>query len=190
MSPKESACARCSKALGSSCCEVLPGEQLASLTLADVERISRHARVKAEAFSEDEWLPEHEAIAYEARRPLYMGYFRHGPRRITLKTREGACVFLDRKTGCVLPGDVRPTACQLYPFELFPSGKWSLQVDRHGSVAEARSSGALACLAVEESKRMAEILRAFGLTRADVERLGEQISAEVKDHARRTSPRR
>ncbi len=183
-----SVCSRCPKALGSSCCEVLPGEKLATLTLADLERIGGHARLKIEAFCEEEWLTEPEAIAYQERRPLYAGYFRHGPRRLTLKARGGACVFLNRERGCVLPAEVRPSACQLYPFELFPSGQWSLQVDRHGSLAAARSSGGLACLVVEESQRMAEVLKGLGLDRAEVERLGEQIAREVSDHARRTSP--
>ncbi len=181
-------CARCPQRLGRSCCEVEGDEQLATLTLADVERMSAHLRWKAERFSEDEWLSDEAARAYEQRRPLYAGYFRHGPRRLTLRRRQGACVFHRRDGGCSLPTQVRPSACRLYPFELWPSGQWSLQVDRHGSAEVAGKLAGHACLAVEESASMEEVLKAFGGTEADVEALGEQLSTEVRDHARRTSP--
>src|SRR5207245_196045 len=102
-------------------------------------------------FSEDEWLSEEEARLYSERRPLYRDYFRHGPRRLTLRREAGACVFLDRKEGCALPTEVRPTACRLYPFELWADGTWSLQVERHGSLAAARLERGHACLAVEEA---------------------------------------
>ncbi|MGA9523222.1 MAG: hypothetical protein WBV82_17270, partial [Myxococcaceae bacterium] len=64
-------------------------------------------------------LEDEEARAYEARRPLYRGYFRAGPRRLTLKLQRVAgedrahCVFHSPGTGCSLPAEVRPTACRL-----------------------------------------------------------------------------
>jgi Fe-S-cluster containining protein len=179
----EPVCARCPKALGHSCCEVGEGDGLATLTLSDVERISAWARLRAEAFSEDHWLSDEEALAYEARRPLYEGYFRHGPRRLTLRRARGACVFLDRASGCRLPAQVRPIACRLFPFE-DPSG---LTVERHGSVESARESGA-GCLAVEESPDATALLRAFSLTPAALDDLLSIQRVAVKDHARRTSP--
>jgi Fe-S-cluster containining protein len=188
MPSSPSACARCPKALGASCCEVKDGEHLATLTLADVARISLATGRAGRAFAEDEWLSEEDARDYEARRPLYDGYFRHGPRRLTLKRREGACVFLDRTRGCSLSADVRPTACRLYPFELWPGGEWSLQVDRHGSLDSARTAAGSACLAVEEATEMEHVLQAFGLTREEVEALGERLAGEVREHARLTAP--
>jgi len=180
-------CARCPRVLGTSCCEVREDEKLATLTLADVERIARHAARSAEIFCEDEWLSELEAQRYEARRPLYEGYFRHQPRRLTLRRKDGACVFLDRARGCTLGPEVRPTACRLYPLELWPDGVWSLQVERHGSVEAARTAPG-SCLAVEEASELEPLANALGMTRAQVEALGEQLREEVKRHARDTAP--
>jgi len=187
-SPSQPVCARCPRVLGASCCEVTPGEQLATLTLADVTRLVEATGRSPASFCEDEWLTETEAQEYEARRPLYAGYFRHQPRRFTLKRRDGACVFHTRATGCLLSEGVRPTACRLYPFELWADAAWSLQVDRHGTLEAARAAGGAACLAVEESSSMEDVLAAFGTTRARVEALGTQLSEEVREHARLTSP--
>lgn len=188
MPPSLPPCVRCPKALGASCCEVKDGEQLATLTLADVARISAATGRAPDAFSEVEWLSEEEAADYEARRPLYAGYFRHQPRRLTLRRRDGACVFLDRARGCTLSADVRPTSCRLYPFELWPGGQWSLQVDRFGSLEAARAGPGSACLAVEEATEMEHVLAAFGLTREEVEAIGAVLAAEVREHARLTAP--
>jgi len=188
MSAPSHVCARCPRVLGASCCEVKPGEQLATLTLADVARIVEATGRSPARFCEDEWLTEAEAQDYEARRPLYAGYFRHQPRRFTLQRRDGACVFLDRQRGCSLSAEVRPTACRLYPFELWADGAWSLQVDRYGTLDAARAAGGAACLAVEEASAMEDVLAAFDTTRAQVEALGAQLASEVREHARLTSP--
>jgi uncharacterized protein len=179
-------CAQCPKVLGNSCCEVEVGEQLATLTLADCDRIAAHTGRAVEDFCESEWLSVDDAAEYEARRPLYRGYFRHGPQRLTLKRRDGACVFLDRARGCTLTADVRPSACRLYPFELWPDGTWSLQVERAGELV-ARDGRNL-CLAVEEANAMEDVLGAMEVSREQVEQLGHVLSHEVADHARRTSP--
>ena len=68
-------CARCPRALGRSCCEVGPGEALATLTRADVARIAAHTGLSARRFVEEEGLDEEAAAAYEASRPLFRGYF-------------------------------------------------------------------------------------------------------------------
>jgi Fe-S-cluster containining protein len=177
-------CARCPRLLGRTCCEVSEGEQLATLTRSDVERIREHTRLPARAFSEVEWLSDEEARDYEWRRPLYAGYFRQGPGRLTLRRHAGACVFHRASGGCSLSPEVRPTACRLYPFELWPDGSWSLQVERMGSLAEARAMGGSACLAVEEAEAMEEVLAAFGTRQEEVEALGERLREEVRQHAR------
>lgn len=175
-------CARCPKLLGASCCEPKPGERLATLTTEDVRRIREHLRRRAETFSEVEVLSDEEARAYEAQRPSYAGYFRSGPNRVTLRRRgggSGACVFHDRERGCVLPSEVRPTACRLYPFERYADGSIGLQVGRYGSI-DAAARGSDACLAVEESEDFDEVLRAFSLTREEVEALDERLRREVR----------
>ncbi len=181
-----SVCARCPRVLGASCCEVVGDEQLATLTLVDVRRISAWLRRPSSRFVEVEWLDDEEARAYEVRRPLYRGYFRAVPRRVTLKRVGGDarshCVFLSPGQGCSLPADVRPTACRLYPFEQLPDGRWSLQVGRYGGPEAARGATD-ACLAVEESNDLGDVLRHFGVTRAQVEELGVQLAREVEEHA-------
>jgi Fe-S-cluster containining protein len=181
--PQGPVCARCPAALGGSCCEVKEDEQLATLTRADVERIAGHTRLASRRFVTEEYLSEEEAADYEARRPLYRGYFHRGPVRLTLITRSGACVFHEQGRGCGLPADVRPVACRLYPFERWPDGSWSVQMSRYGDLAEARAGGG-ACLAVEEAEGMEEVLSAFGSTRESVEALGEQLARETRAHGR------
>ncbi|WP_395832807.1 hypothetical protein [Archangium violaceum] len=181
--PMGPVCARCPVVLGTSCCEVKEGEHLATLTRADVERIAAHTRLAPRRFVAEEYFTEEEAAAYEARRPLYRGYFRRAPVRLTLATRAGACVFHEKGRGCGLPGDVRPVACRLYPFERWPDGSWSVQLERYGDLDEARASGG-ACLAVEEAGSMEDVLAAFGTTREAVESLGETLAEETRAHGR------
>ncbi len=181
--PQGPVCARCPVLLGTSCCEVKEGEHLATLTRADVERIAAHTGLASRRFLAEEYLSEGEAADYEARRPLYRGYFRRGPVRLTLATRAGACVFHEKERGCGLPADVRPVACRLYPFERWPDGSWSVQMGRYGDLAEARAGGG-ACLAVEEAEGMEEVLAAFGTAREAVELLGEQLAEEARAHGR------
>ena len=177
------ACARCAKAIGKTCCEPGPHEHLAMVTRADIARISAHTRLSARRFTVEEAVSQEGAVEFEARWPLYRGYFLRGPVRTLLLARDGACVFLDRKRGCSLPLDVRPMACRLYPFDKWADGSWSLAVGRHGDLAAAREEGS-ACLAVEEAESMEDVLAAFGTTHEAVEALGAQLSEEVRNHGR------
>jgi len=153
---------------------VLPGQVLATLTFADVQRLKRHTRRKAETFAEVAWLNEQEAADYTASWPLYDGYFRMGPARWTLRQDQGACVFHRKGSGCQLPADVRPVACRLYPFE----------PRLHGGVGLQRSATQGACLAVEEAGQVARVLKAFQFQEEDVLALCQQLRTEVEDHAR------
>ncbi|ATB28490.1 hypothetical protein [Melittangium boletus] len=181
--PAGPVCARCPRMLGASCCEVKEGERLATLTRSDVERITAHTGFSPRRFLDEEYLTHDEAAGYEERRPLYRGYFRRAPVRLTLLTRGGACVFHERGRGCVLPADVRPLACRLYPFERWPDGSWSVQMGRYGDLDEARRGGE-ACLAVEEAESMEGVLELFGTTREQVEFLGERLAGETRRHGR------
>lgn len=178
----ENVCARCPKVLGTSCCQLRPGEQLATLTWADVRRIREHTGWSARRFVEEEWMSEGDAADYEARRPLYRGYFRREPKRLTLAQRNAACVFLDPVKGCSL-GEARPLACRLYPFEQWADGSWSVAVGRAGDLAEARAQGG-ACLAVEEATEMRGVLAAFGFDQKEVEALGARLIQEAAAHGR------
>lgn len=181
-------CARCPKVLGRSCCEPGPGDALTTLTRADVERIAAHTGRSPRAFVAEEWLTPEEALAYEARRPIFRGYFRREPRRLTLALRHGACVFHARERGCGLPEEVRPVACRLYPFEPWPDGTIALVPERHGELARAIEEGG-ACLAVEEAEDFDALLAAFGTTREELARLADELTAAVQAHARTDAPR-
>jgi len=184
MKPFQSpACARCMKALGKTCCEPRGTEHLAMVTRADIARISEYTRLAARRFTQEDGVNEADAADFEARWPLYRGYFRRGPVRTTLLARNGACVFHEPTRGCTLPLDVRPMACRLYPFDKWADGSWSLAVGRYGDLSAAREEGG-ACLAVEEAHSMEEVLAAFGTTHEAVEALGGQLAEEARDHGR------
>jgi Fe-S-cluster containining protein len=153
------------------------------LTRADVERISAHTRLAPRRFVQEDGVTEQEALDFENRWPLYRGYFLRGPVSLTLRAQEGACIFYNRATGCTLPGEVRPVACRLYPFEQWGDGSWSLAMGRYGDLTVAREEGG-ACLAVEESESMEQVFAAFGTTREVVEALGAQLAREARNHGR------
>lgn len=172
-------CSRCPRLLGRSCCEAGEG-RLATLTRADIARISAATGQAKHRFAAEEWLAHDEAWRYELERPAFRGYFREGPRRLTLRTRSGgACVFLGPR-GCTLDEATRPLACRLYPFTRLADGSWSILPPKLGEVSLARASGE-ACLAVEEAEEMDALLAAFGTTRAQLDTLDAALRAAVAD---------
>jgi len=175
-----SPCARCAEALGRSCCQPGPGERLATLTASDVERIQSTTGWRRERFVENEPLSPEEALAYEARRPGYRGYFRRTVVRWGLRSERDACVFLGAD-GCSLDAAVRPTACLLYPFEPTTHG-WTLAVERSGTPELAARSGEPRCLAVEEARSRGGLLRSFGLDVQGLTALIVRLRAEVEAH--------
>lgn len=175
-----SPCARCAAALGRSCCQPAPGERLATLTRSDVERIQAATGWRRERFVEHEPLSPEEALAYEARRPGYRGYFRRTVVRWALRAQRGACVFLGAR-GCVLDPATRPTPCLLYPFEPSEHG-WTLAVERSASLALAVSSGEPRCLAAEEARSRGALLRSFALDVQGLTALFDRLRAEVEAH--------
>jgi hypothetical protein len=175
-----SPCARCAEALGRSCCQPGPGERLATLTATDVERIRTATGWRRERFVEHEPLAPEEALAYEARRPGYRGYFRSTTVRWGLRSERGACVFLGTH-GCTLAPGTRPTACLLYPFEPTEHG-WTLAVERSGSVDVAARSGEPRCLAAEVARSRGGLLRSFALDVEGLTALIDRLRDEVRAH--------
>jgi Fe-S-cluster containining protein len=175
-----SPCARCPGALGVSCCQVRPGERLATLTRADVDRIRAATRLRQERFVDQEPFSPQEAADYEKRRPGWRGYFRWTQLRWTLRVYRGACVFLGPH-GCSLDTSVRPTACLLYPFEPALAG-FTLAVERSGSVADARATGEPRCLAAEEASSQRELQRLFRLDVQTLTALRDRLRREVEAH--------
>lgn len=171
----EPVCARCPRALGRSCCEPGEGDALATLTPADIARIQEERGRAPRHFVEEEWLSHEETWLYERVRPLFRGYFARAPVRYTLQRkgggREGACVFHEPSRGCTLSDAARPIACRLYPFEQLLDGSWGL------AVGPGEKSG---CLAVEEGGSLEEVMAAFGVTQAQLERWGAQLREELR----------
>lgn len=178
-------CGRCVQQLGASCCQVKPGEHLATLTFADVERIEAATGAFRGAFVEAEVLEDDAQVeAWLEAQPMHRGYFGPGRQRLTLRRRGGACTFLG-PAGCRLGAEARPTQCLLYPLSWTASGAWGLAVERFGSVAEAKASGSHACLAVEEANSFEALRTAFSLSAGEAQALAERLRAEVLEHGRR-----
>ena len=179
-----SACARCPRVLGTSCCEVKGDEQLATLTWADVDRLLEATGRGSESFCEWEWMSPEAAARWSLLHPQWGRYFGPSTRRLTLKRAKGACVF-HGPDGCTLTAQQRPTACRLYPFEVRAPGDWGLQVDRFGSVEDALHSGEHACLAIEEADSFQTLWEAFGTDGEALEALGERLRQEAAEHSKR-----
>lgn len=175
-------CAQCPKLLGASCCEAGEGK-LATLTDADIARIRSATGLGAARFVAEEWLSHDDAAAYERERPLFRGYFRAAPVRKTLRTRGAACVFLEPGRGCRLSAEVRPLACQLYPFQLLADGSWSVLPPKFGALEEAAASKE-GCLAVERAEGMAELQTALSLPPERLETLAQALREAVLAHGR------
>lgn len=189
--PAGAVCARCPKALTTSCCEVKPHEKLATITWSDVERIEAATGLSPHAFSEWEWLDADHAQAWLDVNPAYRGYLDAAPRRLSLKAIDGRCALLKAGEGCSLPAEAKPTPCRIYPFDVKTG---MLQVERFGDLSEARrlveKGTAHACLAIEESQSLRGLYRAFGTTASRVRELADQLRAEVAEHARREKTQR
>jgi Fe-S-cluster containining protein len=164
-----SICGACAEENGRVCCEVAPGEKLATLTAADIERLEETTGLPAHRFAEREALDRTAARAYETARPLYRGLFANGF-RYGLKARRGACVFFDPGKGCRLPADARPVACHLYPFDFDEVGKLTAVEAPH-------------CLALERSRGKPDLIGLFHTTPRRLDALRDQAREEVSAHA-------
>ena len=169
---REPICAACQRVKGSVCCEVARGEKLATLLLADIERIEQAPGVPRHRFVEREELDPLARLAYETLRPIYRGVF-VGNVRFGLKARRGACVFLERGVGCTLPPEAKPLACQIYPLDFDLAGEVTLLEAPH-------------CLALDRAEGPAHLLRLLGLTRRELSSLRAQALSEGADHIRRS----
>lgn len=173
-------CARCPRALGRSCCEPREGEHLCTLTHADVARVRAETGLAPRRFVAEEPFDHDEQHRYEQLRPLYRGYFRASPVRLTLaRGPSGACVFHHPAVGCTLSQDARPTACRLYPLEWGAHGDWTLAASPHAGE----------CLALDEAASLEDVAHALGLSGSERERLKARLLDEVRAHGSRRDGR-
>ena len=112
---KKSVCQICHENL-TGCCLMKPDWEpyMFGLTLMEVKRIIMHCNLlPGESFIVDR---VHNDFVFMCRdinsqfKQLFINNF-----RIRLRTKDGKCVFLGDE-GCVLPVDIRPFYCRIYPF--------------------------------------------------------------------------
>lgn len=108
-------CARCAT-MQRTCCQ----QAEVVVTLGDVARITKHTGrddFHSRRPPEDPTYLEHDPDD-----PNWVRYtsFADGTRRMLKRTPQG-CTFLGQQ-GCVLPEDVRPLICRLYPWEYTEEG--------------------------------------------------------------------
>ena len=108
-------CARCARHM-KTCCQT--SEVYA--TLGDVERIAAHTGQRD--FVEFR-VPEDPIYLEQSDDPTWEHYvFRDdGTRRVVRRLENGDCVFLGEQ-GCVLPLEVRPLICRIYPYDFNAEG--------------------------------------------------------------------
>ena len=166
-----SICAACLREKGAVCCQVGQGEKLATLLLADLERIEAATGLPRHRFAQREDLDPAERLAYETARPIYRGVF-VGNSRWGLRARRGACFFLERGHGCALPPAAKPLACRLYPLDFDLLGEVTLVDAPH-------------CLALEVARGPQHLLRLLKTSKRTLAQLREQALAEGADHIAR-----
>ncbi|MEO8497260.1 MAG: YkgJ family cysteine cluster protein [Planctomycetota bacterium] len=115
MSSEEFLCARCARHQ-KTCCQLTD----IIVTPADVERIASHTGQRD--FTEHR-LPANAAYADQDDDPAWLEhvFLEDGTRRVLKQLPDGDCTFLGSQ-GCVLPLEVRPLICRLYPFDYNEQG--------------------------------------------------------------------
>ncbi|MGE0086494.1 MAG: YkgJ family cysteine cluster protein [Desulfococcaceae bacterium] len=108
-------CVRCARQ-GKTCCQ----RSEIYVTPGDVQRIFRHTGLSG--FYEYK-PPADPSYADQSDDPVWAEHvFDSGGRRRVLKRlASGDCMFLSQ-TGCILPLDIRPLVCRLYPYTYTASG--------------------------------------------------------------------
>lgn len=152
-------CARCA-ARGRTCCEPDDGVSLAPLGPADVLRIIGATGLAVEAFAREVALDRIDRAALRLEDPAAAAMLKGAPGR-TLLAVDGRCVFHDRASGCRLAYDVRPLHCRRFPFV------------RQGRFHVVRPGGA--CLAVEESKDLPDLVERLGTSLPELDRIDAEM---------------
>lgn len=105
-------CAKCAT-IQKTCCQ--QAEIL--LTVGDVSRIEAFASRARDDFSEYRSAGDPAYVEPDPQDPNWLGYTLRpdGTRHVLKRQANGDCTFLGAK-GCVLPTEVRPLVCRLYPY--------------------------------------------------------------------------
>ena len=160
--PSSGVCVRCA-GRGTSCCTSKEGVEGPPLTPADEARIAARTGLTAAQFVSVRAVDEVEQEAWREDDPSLAGVARGGVVRSLRRGPDGAtCLFLEG--GCTL-GDVRPLACQRFPFAL------------RGRQLLVRPGGE--CLAAEEAADLGALLVLLGTSREEQRRLDRQLHKEL-----------
>lgn len=158
-------CARCG-AKGPTCCELTPGTEEVCFPVSEYER----ERIL-------ECVPDSGSFALQVNTPIFIeNMLRLFPgQRRTVKElfppggahyrlevdSGGTCLFLGSE-GCILPKEVRPLYCRIFPFWTDESGRITLlEVEN--------------CLAQRENKTPGKLFKALGVTQAEVRELHSSL---------------
>ncbi|MFH1637797.1 MAG: hypothetical protein ABIB71_05215 [Candidatus Woesearchaeota archaeon] len=93
---------------------------------------------------------------------------------LVLKRHGKDCIFLS-KEGCILPRELKPSYCRLFPF-------WFRIKD--GEVKIFRMEGDHVCLIGEKLKDDSKILKAIGESPASLKEAAKRLASEVKREAK------
>ena len=159
MSNEPSLCARCA-AHQTTCCQT---SEIA-ITLGDVRRIAQHTG------QADIWefrVPSDPVYLHHPDDPIWLKTVIQpdGTRRVLKRKENGDCQFL-AASGCMLPTEVRPLICRIYPYDY----------NEQGLVQRLASGCPLHLLRGAET-----LLSALDMRRHDAQRWHAQLYAEIRE---------
>ena len=151
-------CVRCSRHMKTCCqtCEIFT-------TPGDVQRIEQHiGRSDFYEFRQ----PANPLYADQDDDPIWRDnvFEADGSRRVLRKQANGDCTFLG-SAGCVLPLEVRPLVCRIYPFDYTADG-----------LVDELSEGC----PLELLRPGQKLIEALDMNRVDAERWRSQLYAEIQ----------
>ena len=157
-------CARCAD-VHTTCCFVNPGDEEYCFPLSESEwkRIVDYCENTggfAEQRNTQPFIDTLNRLFPNDKEKLAEIFPSHGTHRTLASREDGPCYFLSDK-GCVLPRDVRPWYCRLYPF-------WV----RSGMLTMFTAMGCLVC---RESKNIPDALNQVGTNIKEVRRIFGQL---------------
>lgn len=158
MSQSDHLCLRCSRHM-KTCCQTAE----IFVTLGDVRRIEKHSGRRE--FSEFR-PPEHPIYQPDDSDPIWrdQAFRPDGTRRVLKRQANGDCTFLGPE-GCMLPLEVRPLICRIYPYDY----------DANGMLPEL----ARGC-PVELVRPGMGLIDELGMNEADAERWRRQLYDEIQ----------
>lgn len=161
--PEEFLCVRCARHM-KTCCQTAE----VYVTPDDVDRIKAHTG--QQGFTEFR-VPENSVYLDQEDDPAWLKYVfrKDGSRRILKRRDNGDCPFLG-SAGCILPLEIRPLVCRIYPYDYTEQG--------------LREELARGC-PLELLRPGQDLIAALEMNRADAERWHQQLYQEIRHEEER-----